>query len=149
MQPNETGQPDAAKLYRTLMIIWGVMFINIPMFFLLVIFAAPELPQIPGYSNSPLTIVFTVLGTLAVIASIFLRQKLMARAVERQQPESVTSAYVVAFALCETAALFGMLIRFTTNDSFYYLLFIIAVVGLLLNLPRQSDVFNALSGKRI
>ncbi|HEY0384468.1 MAG TPA: hypothetical protein VGC64_00585 [Pyrinomonadaceae bacterium] len=151
MQPNDTlkvGPVDPAKLYQILLILWGAIFMSVVLMFLLAFFLVPEKPKAET-DNHVLTIVLTAIGTLAAIASIFIRQKLMATAIEQQQAEVVTRAYIIAFALCESAALFGLLIRFSTNDRYYYLLFIVAVIFLVLNMPRRSDAFNALSGKRI
>ncbi len=149
MQPEETRQPNPAKLHRILMIIWAAMFVSITMFFLLATFIAPEQPQTPGDGNRTMTIIFATLGTLVAIASILFRHRLVAQAVERQQPQQLFTAYIVAFALSEAAAIFGMLNRFTTSDRYYYLLFIVAAISLLLNLPRQSDIVNASSGRRL
>ncbi|HEX8495104.1 MAG TPA: hypothetical protein VF658_19850 [Pyrinomonadaceae bacterium] len=146
MQPNET-QADPQKRYATLMILWGAMFFNIGIFFLLAQVAVADPSALPENS----TLAAALMGggaVLALLSSIF-RQKLVTRAIEQQRPESVHSAYIVAFAICEVAALFGLLLRFTTNERYYYLLFVIAAIGFLINVPRRNDVINASSGKRI
>jgi F0F1-type ATP synthase membrane subunit c/vacuolar-type H+-ATPase subunit K len=149
MQPDETRQPDPAKLYRILIIIWAAMFTSITLFLLLAAFIAPEQPQAQADGNRTMTIIFATVGILVAIASVIFRHRLVAQAVERQQPQQLFPAYIVAFALSEAAAIFGLLNRFTTSDRYYYLLFIVAFIALLLNLPRQSDVVNASSGRRI
>ncbi len=149
MQSNQTRAVDPQARHRTLTIIWGAIFMSVTLLFLLATFAAPDSSQMQRDGNRTTTVVFAALGASTVIASIFLRQRLTAQAIERQQPRQLSSAYIISFALCESAALFGVLTRFMTGDRYYYLLFIIAVAGLLLNLPRQSDIVNASSGKRM
>jgi F0F1-type ATP synthase membrane subunit c/vacuolar-type H+-ATPase subunit K len=149
MQSNETQASTPQARHRTLTIIWGAIFMSITLLFLLATFVAPDSPQAQAEGNRTMTIVFAALGASTAMASILLRQRLTTQAIERQQPQQLSSAYIISFALCESAALFGLLIRFTTGDRYYYLLFIIAVAGLLLNLPRQSDIVNASSGRRM
>lgn len=147
MQPNETQEVSPQQRYLTLLILWGTFVVNIPLFLLLSFVAAPDPAKLSD--NRILVVALTAFGTFAALASVFFRKKMVARAIEQQRPPSVTSACIIAFALCELAALCGMLLRFTTNDPYYYFLFIIAVVGFLLNMPRRDDVTNASAGKRI
>lgn len=147
MQPNEVREVSPEKRHLTLMIIWGSFFFNVLLFLLLASFVGPNRESL-SY-NRFLTIGLSALGTFTAFVSVFFRQKMIARANAQQRPQSVSGAYIVAFALCEVAALCGLLLRMMTSDPYYYLLFIVSVVGLLLNMPRRSDVINASSGKRI
>jgi hypothetical protein len=147
MQPNEARIVSPEKRHLTLMIIWGSIFFNVLLFFLLAGFVGTD-PAALSYNKS-LTVGLTALGTFTTIVSIFFRQKMLARATEQQRPQSVSGAYIVAFALCEVAALCGLMLRLMTSDPYYYVLFIISVVGLLLNMPRRSDVVNASAEKLI
>jgi hypothetical protein len=147
MQPNNAREVSPQQRYTTLLILWGVFLFNIILFLVLAIIVAPDSSKL-AY-NRVLVIALTALGTFAALVSIFFRQKMTKQAVEGQRPQSVSSAYIVAFALCEVAALCGVMLRFTTNDPYYYLLFIVSVVGFLLNMPRRDDVFNAIAVKRI
>jgi F0F1-type ATP synthase membrane subunit c/vacuolar-type H+-ATPase subunit K len=147
MQPNEMQQADPQKRYATLMILWGAMFFNIGIFFLLSRLAVADPSALP--ENRTLAVALMAGGTLLALLSIIFRGKMVARAVEQQRPQSVHTAYIVAFAICESAALFGLLLRFATNERYYYLLFAIAAVGFLANMPRRNDVINASAGKGI
>ncbi|HEY0405638.1 MAG TPA: hypothetical protein VGC89_07910 [Pyrinomonadaceae bacterium] len=147
MQPNQTRQVDPQSRHRALMIIWGAIFANVIILYALANLIGPERSLLK--ENNLLVIVLTAIGTFVMACSYFFRQKMLARAIERQRAESVSGAYIVAFAMCEVSALCGLLIRFTTNERAYYFLFVMAVIGLVVNLPRRSDIFNALSEKRI
>lgn len=147
MRTDATRQVSPQARYRTLIIIWGAILMNVVLLFALSTFIAPDPSKLK--ENNVLTLALTLLGTLMMAASYFFRQRMLARAIEQQRPESLSGAYIVAFAMSEFAALCGMLIRFTTNERFYYFLFIVAVLGLVLNVPRKSDVVDALSEKRL
>lgn len=138
MQPNQTPPVSPEKRYATMMILWGAMFFNIALFFLVAKLAAADPAKLTG--NPTLALALTTIGALAVLFSIVLRPKLVARAIEQRSAAAVQSAYIVSFAICEVAAICGMLLRFMTNEHNYYLLFIIAAGGFLFNKPRRDDV---------
>lgn len=147
MQSNDEREVSPQQRYLTLWILWGVFLFNIAGFAILSVIAAPD--PLTLANNRMLVIALTALGTFTALVSVFVRQKMLARAALQQRPHSVSSAYIVAFALCEAAALCGMVLRFATNDAYYYLLFVIALVGFPLNMPRRDDIINASSGKRL
>ncbi len=147
MQPQNAREVSPQQRYLTLWILWGVFLINIALFAVLAALAGPPLATLPY--NRLLVIALTAFGTFTALVSIFVRQKMLARGLEQQRPQSVSNAYIVAFALCEVAALCGILLRFTTSDPYYYFLFLIALVGFLFNMPRRNDVINASAGKGI
>lgn len=147
MRTEATRQVNPLARYRTLMIIWGAILMNVVLLFALASVIGPDPSKLK--ENNVLTVALTLTGTLMMAASYFFRQRMQARAIEQQRPETLSGAYIVAFAMSEFAALCGMLIRFTTNERFYYFLFIVAVLGLVLNVPRKSDVVDALSEKRL
>jgi cation transport ATPase len=142
MQPNATQRLDPQARHRTLMVIWGVILMSVVMLFVVGNVAGPE--QSGLARNNVLTIVLTAVGTLLMAASYFLRQKMLTRAFGQRRAETVSSAYIVAFAMCEAAAICGLLLRFMTNERSYYFLFVIAIVGLIVNLPRQDDIIKFL-----
>jgi hypothetical protein len=55
----------------------------------------------------------------------------------------VQQAYIVTWAINEVAALLGLMDFFLTNDRYYFVLLIIAALGLLLHFPRREHVVNA------
>jgi Na+/glutamate symporter len=133
------GRPvDPQSRYRTLMIIWGAIFMNVVFLFVLANFIGPEQSRLP--ENSVLDFTLGAVAACVTILSVFFRRRMTQRALEQRRPQSVSGAYIVAFAMCELAALLGLMIRFTTNETKYYLLFILAIVGLLLNMPQRDDV---------
>ncbi|HEX7997725.1 MAG TPA: hypothetical protein VF528_04995 [Pyrinomonadaceae bacterium] len=147
MQPDNAREGNSQQRHLTLWILWGAFLVNIALFAVLAALVGPSPASLPY--NRVLVIALTALGTFTALVSIFLRQKMVARAIEQQRPQAISSAYILAFALCEAAALCGLLLRFTTSDPYYYFLFLIALVGFMLNMPRRGDLLNAANGKRI
>lgn len=147
MQTDNAREANSQQRFLTLWILWGAFLLNLAIFAVLAAVVAPSQATLPY--NRVLVIALTALGTFTALVSIFFRQKMVARSIEQQRPPSVSTAYILAFALCEAAALCGLLLRFTTSDPYYYFLFLIALAGFLLNLPRRDDFLNASNAKRI
>jgi cation transport ATPase len=147
MPSNEARRVDPQTRHRTLMIIWGAILTNVIVFFVLANVIAPDTSRLS--ESNTLSFVLAAVATFVTIGSYFFRQKMLARAAEQQRPESVSSAYIVAFAMCELAALCGFMLRYLTSERSYYFLFIIAVFGLVLNLPKRDDIINASTARRI
>ena len=93
--------------------------------------------------NVTLFLIFVAVALSTTLISVFIRNTLVARAIEQQQVQLVQQAYIVAWALCEVGALLGMLDFFVSGDRYFYVLFIIAAFGLLLQYPRREHVINA------
>lgn len=139
MQPmNEPATLETR--YRTLMTLWSVLFISIGMFFGVAAFVAPDTEPA---ENRVLSLVFLAVGTLAVIASRVAKHRLMEQAVTKQDVAVVQKSMIVAAALNEVAAMLGLMDRMLTGNRYFYLLFIIAVIGTLLNFPRRDHLLAA------
>jgi hypothetical protein len=68
------------------------------------------------------------------------KRTLLQRSVEKQDVTLVQKAMIVACAMCEVAALLGLLERFIIGNREYYLLFILAAAGDLFHFPRRSQL---------
>ena len=93
--------------------------------------------------NDTLFLALVAFALSTTLISVPIKNKLLRRAVEQQQVQLVQQGHIVAWALCEVAALLGVLDFFMTGDRYYYILFIIAACGQLLHFPRRDDVANA------
>ena len=96
--------------------------------------AAPE--QV-GDSASGFTIVLLVVAMGLVAGSLVVRNRLTAKT--PPDPKRLRSGYVASLAMCEAAAIFGLVIRFTFGSPQYYLFFLIGLIGMLLNYPRKNS----------
>jgi hypothetical protein len=131
---------DLNKRYQTMLTLWFALLMSIVIYFVFIQFAAPERADPASPPNSVLIVGITALGTLLVIISFVVKRKLLARSVEKQDAFLVQKAMILACALCEVAALLGLLERFILGNREYYLLFIVAIAGDLLHFPRRSQL---------
>ena len=144
MKPGDPDQPDIDALYRTLLILWFAICMSVLMF-LVVIYFSP----VVAAENRNLTLALNTVGIVPVALSFLLKRRGLAKSVETQRLDLVQSAYIVAFALCESSALFGLLNHFTTGSRYYYFAFAIAGLGLVLHFPQKQNLVNASSFKQL
>jgi F0F1-type ATP synthase membrane subunit c/vacuolar-type H+-ATPase subunit K len=83
------------------------------------------------------------LGLTTLALSFVLKRRFLANAINMQRPEMVQTALIVAWALCEVTALFGLVVFFVTGSSAYYIFFIFGALGVLLHFPRRNDLLAA------
>jgi uncharacterized membrane protein YeiB len=128
---------------RILFILWGAQLTSLLIFALLAVFVLH-----PNKDENPsLFWALMALGVTLVAVSFLVKQKFLAQASEQQSDVQsaarTQSGYIVAWALSEAAGLFGVLARAITDSSYYYLLFIIAALGMLLHIPRRDHIAAA------
>jgi hypothetical protein len=71
------------------------------------------------------------------------KKKLLEQAAEKQEVRLVNTGYVIAFALSETVAIFGMLMYLLTPGRDYYVLFILSVLFMFVHFPRRQHLLAA------
>jgi len=135
------AQGAVEKRYRVLLIIWAAMLMNISLLALVGYFARPEAPA--DDAGGIVLMVLLLLGLTTVALSFILKKVLLARGESGQKLDSVQVAYVVAFALCESAALFGLVALFVTGNLYSYIGFIVGAVGIMLHIPRRNHLLAA------
>jgi NADH:ubiquinone oxidoreductase subunit 2 (subunit N) len=145
MKPtNQRIPPDIDLRYRTMLILWFALFASIGLYFLVTLFKGPEIRNDPNIvPNTTFTVVVTIVGTLFVLLSFVVKRKLLQRSVERQEVALVQQALIVACAMCEVSAMLGLLERFLFDSHEYYLLFLIAAIGMALHFPRREQLLSA------
>jgi hypothetical protein len=128
--------------YRMLLMIWFALLSSVGTFFFVTLF-------IPGSAgddvdtNGTLTLALAAVGILMVIVSFIVKQKIVAQAAVKRDLKLVQTGYIVALALCEMAALPGLILYVVLGARHYYLLFIISALGVILHLPRREHLLNA------
>jgi hypothetical protein len=126
--------------YRVMLILWFAILMSVGIFFLIA--QVVERPPAEGSRQTFLLMIAAVAG-LNILFSFVIKHRLFAQAVTRQRPDLVQNAMIVAVALCETCALFGLMAYFTTGTPYYYIFFIVSVVGILLHFPRRDQLLAA------
>ena len=125
---------------RTIRTLWVAMLLSVGMYYVFTRFAGPPTSSTP---NNALSLMLVGVGLLAALISVPIKKKFLARSVEEQRVELVQQGHIIAWAITEVAALFGILDYFVTGNHYYYVLFLIAAMGQLLNFPRRQDVLAA------
>ncbi len=126
-------QATAGARQRGLLIIWLAQFISLG-----ILFALTKLIDVPvSAGNDNLRWLMGICGGATFALSFMLKHILVGRAFEQGRPDYITTAYVLAFALCEAAAVCAVVNYFVSGLTMY-LLFILAAVGLLFHFPRRA-----------
>lgn len=134
INPQEAEARVAAR-YRVLLTLWIAMLLSVSSFLVVVLVVSGS-----GQPNQTLTFALLGVGLVAVIVSAVLKSKLLKQAIEKQQLQSLVKAYILGFALCEAAAIFGVLDHFVTGSFYYPFAFITATIGMLLHFPKKEHL---------
>jgi hypothetical protein len=136
--PNEIEAKIDLRL-RTMRTLWLALFASVPLYYVFTLFgkAVQEAP------NPRLSLGLAAAGMLSIISSFPIKQKFLAQSVERQEMARVQTGYIAGLAVCEVAAILGLLDHFLTGNRYYYLLFIAAGLGELLHVPRRRHLQEA------
>ena len=121
--------------YQVFLILWFALLMSVTLFLVLVLVVGSR-----GTPNPTLSYALLAAGAATVFASFVLKQQLMRKAIEKRDVAALQSSHIVALALCESAALFGVLDRFVTASQTSWFLFAIAVLGILLHFPRKDNL---------
>ena len=138
---------DLDKRYQTILTLWAGLLMSIVMYFVFMRFIAPEFATPSDSPNNALLIGMAVASAFFVIASFFVKAKLLERSVEKQDAMLVQKAVIISCAMCEVAAVLGMVAGWIFTSRISYLLFLMAAAGVLLHFPRRSQL-EAASYKR-
>jgi hypothetical protein len=131
---------DLDKRYQTILTLWAALLMSVAMYFVFVQFIFPGMLSPADPRNSLLIFGLIGAGALFVIASFFVKGKLLAGSVEKQDVGLVQKAVVVACAMCEVAALLGVVAGLVLKSRVSYLLFLMAAAGVVLHFPRRSQL---------
>lgn len=144
MKPESTdpnnAQMNIEQRIRTVRILWLALLFSVGLYYVFTIVAGrPENLE----ANNTVSLALLAVGVSTTLVSFLIKNKLISRAIEQRQVQQVQQGYVIAWAMCEVSALLGLMDFFLTNDRYFYVLFIIAALGELLNYPRREHFENA------
>ena len=142
MQPfNQSDlQAKIGLRFRTILILWSALFLSIGLYYVMTLFVHPS--EDTG-QNRTLSAVLAMAGSVLAIISVLVKHRFLTQSVAQQRLDLVQTGYVMAFALCEVAAMLGLLDHFVTGNHYYYVLFVIAGCGMLFNFPRRQHIQDA------
>ena len=126
--------------HRTMLVVWFAILMSVGIMFVLTLVI--QRPAADPDDNTLLW-VFAAASIFPFLLSFVIKRKLLAQSVGEQQPALVQTAMIVAVALCESVGLFGLMVYFTTATPYYYVFFIVSVIGILLHMPRRDQLLAA------
>jgi len=127
-----------------LLTLWVGLFLSFGGFFLVTLFTTPETSSEPGQApNKLLVVTSSAVASFLVILSFAVKRKLLERSVEKQDVGLVQKALIVASVMCEGCIWIGVLQHFLLGNREYYLLFLVAAIGMLLHFPRRDHLLAA------
>ena len=134
-------QIDLNKRYQTMLTLWFALLMSVVMYLVFLFVAAPPLStESRTQTQSILIVVLTMLGAIMVALSFLVKNRFLERSVDQQNVVLVQQGTIVACAMCEVSALLGLLERLVFGYSGYYLMFVLAAVGMLFHFPRRSHL---------
>jgi hypothetical protein len=139
ISPQEMESRVAAR-YMTFLILWFAMLMSVTIFFVIAWIVTGQ-----GTPNPVMSYALLAAGFSIVAVSVVLKQQLVRKAIDNTDIAALQSAYIVAWALSESAALLGLLDRFTTASQTSWFLFAIGALGTLLHFPKKDHVRAALT----
>ena len=142
INPQEAEAKVAAR-YRVFLILWIAILISVGVLFTLASFTPSS-----GTANQTLSFALLGIGFATVMGSFLFKQQMLKKAIEKQELQALMSAYIISFALCESAALFALMDHFTTGSGYYRFGFTLAVVGMLLHFPKREHL-RAVASKQL
>ncbi len=132
--PQEAEARVAAR-YQVFLILWILMLVSLAFLLCLAVFVPGS-----GRPDRTMSYLFFGISIVLVIASLLIKHRQVKQALERRQVSLLQSAYILGFALCEAAALFGLMDHFVTGSNNYRYMFVLAVFGMLLHFPKKDHV---------
>ena len=134
INPQEAEAKVAAR-YRVFLVLWIGIFMSVVLFLGLALAIASK-----GEANPILSYSLLGIGLTVVIVSVLLKNRLVKQAIEKHEIQSLQSAYIIGMALCESAALFGLLDHFVTGSNICWFTFLLAATGMLLHFPKKDHL---------
>ena len=142
MKSNDQNTSLDAR-YRTMLILWFALFMNIGVFFVFAVFMTRDAGAARGNATDYLSVVLLALGTFSVVASFVVKKIFLTRSVDRQDLGLVQQGLIFACAMCEVSALLGLIGLLLTGNREYYILFLIAAGGEAAHFPRRDQLLAA------
>ena len=139
----QTAVPDAANIdavYRTMVKVWIVMLVATILFFSMTVIIGQYASRTTGL-DSPFFVYLTVgLGLFYFSLSFTYSRRYRKKAIEQRSLRLALVALLLTLGMCEVTSLFGVVLFFATRSRYYFLLFVLGVLGLVLHVPKKAHL---------
>jgi len=129
--PGPTTETD----YRRRLALWMAMVFSIMMYYVVIQRVTPVNPQ----ENARLVAAMLAASIALVVTSFVVKPRLQGRTDQPNAAARTRAADIIALALCEAAALFGVVVWFMTAWSRTYIFFGVGLAGILLHYPKRQS----------
>lgn len=141
MQNPQQIEAKAEAHHRKLLFLWVGILMSISLLLGLTIFVPASNPE----PNTTLGFALIGVAFMSVIGSVLIKLRVVQRAIEKRDAAMLQTGYIVSFALCESAAIWGVVGHFVAGTSYYYFSFALGVLGMLFHFPKKDDVRAAVA----
>ena len=141
-------QPTTVPRFRGLLLIWMAIIFGLVAFFVITRFL-PAAEAGDAERPSQLFWIFAALGLATFSSSFLFKAWMLSQAVKLGQPQLASTAYIIAFALCEATGLCGFVAHLITGSPYAAYLFALGALGLLLHKPKQEHLLNASTANNV
>jgi len=139
---------NVEQLYKTNLILWSAFLLSQSVFFMVLYATKPELFKFDF--TQPIAgdnlIVIAIFGFIAItnlFIGLFLRMQAVQRAIDEQKPMILQSGLILGLAFCESLSILGLVLAFAFNYQYFFLWFILAIIGMFLHYPRRQNYHDA------
>jgi ABC-type Na+ efflux pump permease subunit len=144
----QNSTSDIDMKFRTMMIIWLVLFLSQLMFLGVLVTIRGDLfqnirdGQLLG-DNAPIVLVFALLALTNLILSFVIRARSNEQAIADQKPAYVQTGLIIACAFCESISILGFLLAVAFSYPYFYFWFALGIIGIVLHFPRRKHLLDA------
>lgn len=131
--------------YRTTTVVWAVLFLSQFTFIFIMRMVRPEIFRfnlsVPLIDENALPVVFFLfLAFTNLILSFVIKRRCFEQAIAEQNPRLVQTGIVIACAFCEAVSLFGFILGFVFSYPYFFVWFVLGILGILFHFPRRNDL---------
>lgn len=132
--PQEVEAKVEAR-FRVFFILWATILVSVGLLTTLAVVIGSK-----GRPNPTLSYALLAVGVTMVGVSFLLKQKLARQAIDKHDMAALQAAHILALALSESAALFGLVDRLATASTTSWFLFAVSAIGILMNFPSKDQI---------
>ena len=139
---------NVEQLYKTNQVVWSAFLLSQSAFFMVLYFSKPELFRF-DFSKPLLGENFVVVASFGWMAimnlfiGLYLRAQGVQRAIEDQNLSQLQTALILGLAFCESLSIMGLVLAFAFNYQYFFIWFILAIIGMLLHYPKRQNYHDA------
>ncbi len=139
---------NVEQLYRTNLVLWSAFLFSQSVFFMVLYFAKPELFKFDftkpfAGENFVVVAAFGFMAILNLFIGLYLRIQGVQTAIDEQKPLQLQTALILGLAFCESISIFGIVLAFGFNYQYFFLWFILAIIGMFLHYPKRQNFHEA------